>query len=100
MCEDCGCQDANTKYFEEHGDGHSHKHDHEHTHTHDKSDSKHISIEQDVLQVNNEIAHKNHHWFHDHNMKVVNLISSPGTGNDQNTRAIGFGCDSLDLPGV
>lgn len=66
MCEDCGCHDANQEYF--------HKHDHDHTH------SKVVEIEQNVLQKNNEIAHSNHHWFHDHNMKVVNLISSPGSG--------------------
>ncbi|MCK5071959.1 MAG: hydrogenase nickel incorporation protein HypB [Bacteriovoracaceae bacterium] len=62
MCEDCGCQEANEKHF------------------HDSSNSRTVEIETNVLKENNHLAHHNHHWFHDNNVKVLNMMSSPGTG--------------------
>ncbi len=64
MCEDCGCEKASEKYFETTGD----------------KQSKIVEIEQDVLKVNNEIAHRNYHWFDDNKVRAINLISSPGSG--------------------
>jgi hydrogenase nickel incorporation protein HypB len=64
MCEDCGCQQANKEHFhEEHSDH-----------------SRVVDIETNVLHKNNHIAHHNRHWFEDHKVKVLNLMSSPGTG--------------------
>ena len=60
MCGDCGCETANQSFFPE------------------ETKTLHLGVE--VLKENNRIAHDNHHWFHDHKLKVVNLMSSPGSG--------------------
>lgn len=60
MCGDCGCQEANKEYFAQ------------------ESQTLHMGV--DVLQENNRVAHENHHWFHDHELPVINLMSSPGAG--------------------
>lgn len=61
MCKDCGCQQANASYFP-------------------KSDKVVINVEQQVLEKNHHIAHHNRHWFEDHKLRVLNLMSSPGSG--------------------
>ena len=77
MCEDCGCQDANKEYFNENAHTHDHEHPHDHNHIHER---KTIDIEQNVLKKNGDIAHQNSHWFNDHNVKAINIMSSPGSG--------------------
>jgi hydrogenase nickel incorporation protein HypB len=57
MCGDCGCEVANADHFKQT-----------------------IHLEIDVLKKNNHIAHQNHHWFHDHGVTAINLMSSPGSG--------------------
>lgn len=42
--------------------------------------TKHLNLEEAVLAKNDSIAQKNRQWFHDNNIQVLNLISSPGTG--------------------
>lgn len=75
MCQDCGCQIANKMA---HGKGpigtirvsapsmvHA---------------SQKISVEQLVVAKNNLVASSNRDWFRKHNMRVLNIISSPGAG--------------------
>jgi hydrogenase nickel incorporation protein HypB len=76
MCKDCGCQDA-LKGKSMH---HHHHHDHDHTHTHAKDGSRTLTLEQNVLQKNDDIAHRNWHWLDDHCVMALNIMSSPGAG--------------------
>lgn len=76
-----------------HSHGHSHPHPHpqnphnhgqEHTHTHEDgtvhSHTHEISIEQDILGVNNLMAERNRGYFEAKNLLSLNLVSSPGSG--------------------
>lgn len=72
MCRDCGCEAANDKAFFNH-----HHHDHDHHHHHE---IKTIDIEQAILAKNDALAEKNREYFNRHNIKVFNIISSPGSG--------------------
>lgn len=78
MCKDCGCEEGlklkRHKHDHDHDHKHEHKHDHHHDHHHDHG--RRIILEKNVLAHNDEIAHNNKHWFEDHNMKVINIISS------------------------
>lgn len=84
MCKDCGCEEGlklkRHKHDHDHDHKHDHKHDHHHDHKHDHHQGRRIILEKNVLAHNDEIAHNNKHWFEDHNMKVINIISSPGSG--------------------
>ena len=88
MCKDCGCKEGlklkRHKQDHEHGHKHvhlhNHDHDHDHKHEHHQDHGRRIVLEKNVLAHNDEIAHNNKHWFEDHNIKVINIISSPGSG--------------------
>lgn len=87
MCKNCGC-------------GHDHEHDHRHhghDHHHDHGDGEHFHRDADgnlyshrhtktvpigtaVLAANDEQAENNRKFFHDRGIRVINLISSPGSG--------------------
>ncbi len=58
MCGDCGCQEANKSFFPE----------------------EIVDIKEDILKKNNFFAHENYHWFEDHKVISLNLMSSPGAG--------------------
>ncbi|WP_316368471.1 hydrogenase nickel incorporation protein HypB [Candidatus Thiodiazotropha sp. CDECU1] len=97
MCTVCGCGEGDTKI-----EGHDHQHDHDHHHhahahgedghTHDYgqgpahahapglSQSRMVQIEQDILSKNNQYAAANRHYFHQHGILSLNLVSSPGSG--------------------
>jgi hydrogenase nickel incorporation protein HypB len=101
MCTTCGCASGNTRVE---GDdlhhGHSHEHDHSHQSSHQHNDagdlhfgqgpagnhvpglsqSRMIQIEQDILGKNNGYADSNRALFVEHNLLVLNLVSSPGSG--------------------
>lgn len=77
-----------------HDHDHAHPHDHDHSHDHDHGHAHHshahttdraraISIEEDILSRNNEIAHKNRAYFASHHMLALNLVSSPGSGKTE-----------------
>lgn len=81
MCKDCGCQDALRDKL-----GHHHHHHHHGDHDSDQNDnhyhghSKTLTVEQHVLQKNDDIAHRNWHWLDDHGVMTLNMMSSPGAG--------------------
>jgi hydrogenase nickel incorporation protein HypB len=98
MCRDCGCSEA-TQHFHGHGDlghGHSHSHSHGHEHTHDHHHGhgpghqtgqprlierpRRIELGLSVLAKNDRIAAQNRSWFAEHRIRVLNLISAPGSG--------------------
>jgi len=88
MCTTCGCPSPEHHH---HHDDHHHNHDHthkdKHTHNH-KHEHRHddtgkrtvISIEQDILSINNRLASFNRALFKDKGIFVLNLVSSPGSG--------------------
>jgi hydrogenase nickel incorporation protein HypB len=66
MCATCGCSGTTT--------AHEHHHDHGHGH------SRVITLEQDVLAKNDQLASRNRQWFAEHGIVALNLMSSPGSG--------------------
>ena len=95
MCTVCGCGE-NEEQSHEHPHNHSHEHDHHHheyhSHDHDYSkgeagvhvaglsQSRLVSIEQDILAKNNAYADTNRGYFAQHGILTLNLVSSPGAG--------------------
>jgi hydrogenase nickel incorporation protein HypB len=93
MCTVCGCGEGETRIEgdDQHHD-HTHDHQHHHEHTHDygqgpahahapgMSQSRMVQIEQDILSKNNQYAAANRHYFRDHGILALNLVSSPGSG--------------------
>ncbi len=63
MCTDCGCAPPQT--------GHDHKHDHA---------SRKIRVEENLLAKNQRLATANRASFAAHQLLVLNLVSSPGSG--------------------
>lgn len=100
MCRDCGCEEVAHSNFA----GHHHHHDHsEHPHSHDGVDfhehtidgkivrhshahpneteaSRKIRLEVSILEKNDRIAQENRSWFEAHQIRAINIISSPGSG--------------------
>ena len=77
-----------------HPHDHAHDHSHDHPHSHDldfgagparahvpgMSQARMVQIEQDILSKNNQYADANRHWFDEHGVFTLNLVSSPGSG--------------------
>jgi hydrogenase nickel incorporation protein HypB len=64
MCKDCGCQEGNKRmYFGVMN-----------------PEPKKISLEKNVLEKNDQFAESNRAWFKTHNIKTINMMSSPGAG--------------------
>jgi len=61
MCGDCGCREANAQHFP-------------------KMKIKTLHLATDILKKNNHMAQHNQHWFRDHHVSAINLMSSPGAG--------------------
>ncbi len=82
MCKDCGCQDALQDKLAHHHHQHKHdlNHDHDHHHGQMHGAAKTLSLEQNVLQKNDDIAHRNWHWLDDQQVMTLNMMSSPGAG--------------------
>lgn len=78
MCTDCGC--ATPEHQHQH---HEHQHQHQHPeteqHSHDHR-PRTIRVEEDLLARNNRLAADNRALFDRHQLLVLNLVSSPGSG--------------------
>lgn len=108
MCTTCGCggsgeHDHMHAHVDENGNvtmsAHDHDHDHEHDHDHHHHGHEHehpehshahttdparaVSIEEDILSRNNEIAAANRAYFRDHRILALNFVSSPGSGKTE-----------------
>lgn len=79
MCDTCGCGDV-TNVDHHHQKEHDHEHPHVHGHDHENTGEAKVSVGQDILSVNNEIAGQNRKFFRDRNIFSVNIMSSPGSG--------------------
>jgi hydrogenase nickel incorporation protein HypB len=94
---------AHTHGADGHSHDHAHPHDHSHIHPHDHGhdhDHRHapaadpraalhagvhgrtIALEQDILAKNQVLAERNRGWFEGREVLAVNLMSSPGSGNN------------------
>jgi hydrogenase nickel incorporation protein HypB len=80
MCATCGCGDDGAVITVA---GHDHHHDddrdhhhHDHTHTHTET----ISLEQKVLEKNDQLAEQNRRWLTERGVLALNVTSSPGAG--------------------
>lgn len=102
MCTTCGCSDGAhatvtdlatgkihniENHPHRHDDGHTHDHDHHHDHSHDHAADTHshphgttVTLEQQVLAKNNQLAERNRGWLAGRNILALNLVSSPGSG--------------------
>jgi hydrogenase nickel incorporation protein HypB len=76
MCTTCGC--GPEEHHHDHGDDH-HRHDHDHGAAGSPGGKK-ISVETDILALNNRLAAGNRALFAARNLFVLNLVSSPGSG--------------------
>lgn len=75
MCGICGCGSPEQKQ------SHKFVFKREHHHHHDELDTgRLIQLEQDLLSKNNTYATQNRDYFKQHNIFVLNLVSSPGAG--------------------
>jgi len=64
----------------EHGHDHDHHHDHGHPHAHTHHDHSVLEVEKNVLFHNDQMAERNRGYFDAKQIKVFNLVSSPGSG--------------------
>ncbi|MGH3503368.1 MAG: hydrogenase nickel incorporation protein HypB [Nocardioidaceae bacterium] len=105
MCETCGCGDAEAAprvttleappEAQLHAHPHGHAHDHPHSHPHAHPHAEHrtgapdptppagtetLTLEQDVLAKNDDLAEVNRQWLRQRQITAVNLMSSPGSG--------------------
>jgi hydrogenase nickel incorporation protein HypB len=85
MCATCGCGGDGAVItvagheHEHHGD-HDHYHDHTHDHDHDHTHTETISLEQKVLEKNDQLAERNRQWLAGRGILALNVTSSPGAG--------------------
>ncbi len=89
MCQDCGCLEADQTKIDgkplavmSHAHPHDHSHQHDHLHHMKEADGtgREISIKQNILQKNNQIAQHNREHFAQHHVFSMNWISAPGSG--------------------
>ncbi len=94
MCTTCGCGEGEVQIegqvpgHHHHDHGHHHDHAHDHSHSHEAafahapgmSQARMVQIEEDILSKNNQYAAANRHWFAEHGILALNLVSSPGSG--------------------
>lgn len=74
MCDSCGCGHP-------HDPTHDHDHDHPaHDHAHPPAAVRTIEVQQSALSLNQRHADQNRGWFRAKELKVFNLLSSPGSG--------------------
>jgi len=66
-------------HHEEHDHEHSHDHDHHHHHQ-DTAEKDQVTVERDILEINNRIAEHNRGFFQARDIFSVNIMSSPGSG--------------------
>ena len=78
MCTDCGCGERPT-------DQHDHDHDHDHPNQHDadRDPDGTLTIRRRILQHNDDLAAQLRAKFTHHNVYVVNVVSSPGSGKTE-----------------
>ncbi len=104
MCDTCGCNreepfhvhtgytdpertEGHSSHFHIHRseDGHAHVHGHSHPHDGIEGDSdpgatRTLAVNRGILGANDRLAEQNRGFFRAKNVRVINLLSSPGAG--------------------
>ncbi|HUL68125.1 MAG TPA: hydrogenase nickel incorporation protein HypB [Burkholderiaceae bacterium] len=103
MCTTCGCSattsavDAgpatgqedhahahahreNDSHWHVHSDGTSHSHAHEHGDEHVHAPAQRVTLEQQILAKNQQLAERNRGWLAGRGVLALNLVSAPGSG--------------------
>ncbi len=86
MCTTCGCGDPHSHtHIDEHGNvvTHTHSHDEHGHHHHDHGHGRTISVGEDILARNNNIANENRALFESKKILALNFVSSPGSGKTE-----------------
>jgi hydrogenase nickel incorporation protein HypB len=73
MCDSCGCEPDSPSITIHAPDG-------SHSHLGHSHNSKQIQVQRDLLSKNDHLAGVNRAYFKDHQIKALNLVSSPGSG--------------------
>jgi hydrogenase nickel incorporation protein HypB len=74
MCKDCGCQTANQKMREKALENL------EMSALSFRPPKRTLTLEQKVLEKNDELAAENRKWFERNRVRAINMMSSPGAG--------------------
>jgi hydrogenase nickel incorporation protein HypB len=88
MCQNCGCDPANSLAVPGETESYHHSHSHsvtkngegnhlEHLHHHP---SRTVAVGERLLSKNERFALRNRQWFQSHHWLVLNILSSPGSG--------------------
>ena len=83
MCDHCGCGEAGMNHHhlgEDHGHHHHHDHDHHHDHGHGEAE---VPVMVDALALNQRLADQNRGFLRAKGIKMVNVLSSPGSGKTE-----------------
>ncbi len=82
MCLDCGCAETGDVKIDGQKMEHHHHDDthHDHSHHTESKSGREISIQQDILSKNNELAQHNREHLQAHETFCMNWISAPGSG--------------------
>lgn len=85
MCEHCGCGQPGTNHhhLHDHGHSHGHSHGHDHGHAHPHPTETEIPVMEDALALNQRLADQNRGFLRAKGIKMVNLLSSPGSGKTE-----------------
>ncbi len=73
MCDSCGCEPNSPSITIHSPDG-------SHSHVQQPHSHKQIQVQRDLLCQNNSLAEANRTYFTEHQIKALNLVSSPGSG--------------------
>lgn len=82
MCQDCGCAATGEADVRIHTHHHHHGNGHHHHHHHHDSDNRNrtVEVKQAILAKNDRLAERNRGYFLAKQVKVLNVVSSPGAG--------------------
>ncbi len=80
MCASCGCGEEDHTIYTMPGESHHHANKHDYHHHHPHNQEHEIQLETDILSKNNMTAERNRGYFEALDIKVLNLVSSPGSG--------------------
>jgi hydrogenase nickel incorporation protein HypB len=71
---------ADDPHWHVHADGTSHSHAHEHGAEHVHAPTKRVTLEQQILAKNQQLAERNRGWLAGRGVLALNLVSAPGSG--------------------
>ncbi len=86
MCATCGCAGDGAVVHAQHDRHTSTTHGHPHGHVIPPGDTRTVQLQQKVLAKNDGIAARNRDRLAERGVRMLNLMSSPGAGQDHAAR--------------